>query len=121
MHGNRLLPKQLCRSFTLGCAWVRAQPPRRATSPRASAASWGARGASLTVRGGEEAPYVTDNGNLMLDLVFEGGIADPQAMATSLKGTIGVVEHGLFGGMTDSCIIAGADGPRMLGRSGGAG
>jgi len=78
-------------------------------------------GASLTVRGGEEAPYVTDNGNLILDLMFEGGIADPQAVATSLKVTIGVVEHGLFVGMTDSCIIAGADGPRMLGRSGGAG
>jgi ribose 5-phosphate isomerase A len=78
-------------------------------------------GASLTVRGGEEAPYVTDNGNLILDLMFEGGIDDPQAMATSLKVTIGVVEHGLFVGMTDSCIIAGADGPRMLGRSGGAG
>jgi len=78
-------------------------------------------GASLTVRGGEEAPYVTDNGNLILDLTFEGGIADPQALATSLKVTIGVVEHGLFVGMTDSCIVAGADGPRMLGRSGSAG
>jgi ribose 5-phosphate isomerase A len=78
-------------------------------------------GASLTVRGGEEAPYVTDNGNLILDLMFEGGIADPKALATSLKVTIGVVEHGLFVGMTHSCIVAGADGPRMLGRSGGAG
>jgi ribose 5-phosphate isomerase A len=78
-------------------------------------------GASLTVRGGEEAPYVTDNGNLILDLVFEGGIADPQMMAASLKITIGVVEHGLFVGMTDSCIVAGPDGPRMLGRSGGSG
>ena len=78
-------------------------------------------GASLTMRGGEEAPYVTDNGNLILDLTIEGGIADPQALATSLKVTIGVVEHGLFVGMTDSCIVAGADGPRMLGRSGGAG
>src|SRR6202045_2789589 len=36
-------------------------------------------GASLTVRGGEEAPYVTDNGNLILDLTFEDGIADPAA------------------------------------------
>ena len=78
-------------------------------------------GASLTVRGGEEAPFVTDNGNLILDLTFEGGIADPQAMATSLKTTIGVVEHGLFVGMTDSCIVAGPDGSRMLGRSVGAG
>jgi ribose 5-phosphate isomerase A len=88
---------------------------------RTTAERLAALGASLTVRGGEDAPYVTDNGNLILDLVFEGGIADPQAMATSLKITIGVVEHGLFVGMTDSCIVAGADGARMMGRSGGAG
>ena len=74
-------------------------------------------GASLTVRGGEEAPFVTDNGNLILDLMFEGAIADPQSLATSLKGITGVVEHGLFVGMTDTCIVAGPDGPRMLGRS----
>jgi len=74
--------------------------------------------ASLTVRGGEEAPYVTDNGNLILDLTFADGIADPAALATSLKVITGVVEHGLFVGMTDTCIVAGPDGPRMLGRSG---
>ena len=72
-------------------------------------------GASLTVRGGEEAPFVTDNGNLILDLTFDGGIANPAEMATVLKGTTGVVEHGLFIGMTDTCIVAGPDGPRILG------
>ncbi|TMD34230.1 MAG: ribose-5-phosphate isomerase A, partial [Chloroflexi bacterium] len=72
-------------------------------------------GASLTVRGGEEAPFTTDNGNLVLDLTFENGIADPAATGRSLKTTIGVVETGLFVGMTDTCIVAGPDGPRMLG------
>ncbi len=71
---------------------------------------------SLTLRGGEETPYVTDNGNLILDLTFESGIADPGALATSLKVITGVVEHGLFVGMTDTCIVAGPDGPRVLGR-----
>jgi ribose 5-phosphate isomerase A len=75
-------------------------------------------GASLTVRGGEEAPFVTDNGNLILDLTIEGGIADVESLSASLKLITGVVEHGLFVGMTDSCIVAGADGARMLGRSG---
>jgi ribose 5-phosphate isomerase A len=70
----------------------------------------------LTVRGGEEAPYITDNGNLVLDLSFETGIEDGPELATALKGTIGVVEHGLFLGMTDSCVVAGAEGPRVLGR-----
>jgi ribose 5-phosphate isomerase A len=78
-------------------------------------------GASLTVRGGEEAPLITDNGNLILDLTFEGGIADAAEVSTALKLIVGVVEHGLFVGMTDTCIVAGPDGPRVVGRlSGGA-
>ena len=72
-------------------------------------------GANLTVRGGEEVPYVTDNGNLIVDLIFEGGIPDPAGLGVSLKMITGVVEHGLFVGMTDTCIVAGPDGPRVLG------
>ena len=76
---------------------------------------------SLTVRGGEEAPYITDNGNLILDLVIGGGVVDAPALATTLKAMIGVVEHGLFVGLTDTCIVAGSDGPLVVGRlSGGA-
>ncbi len=69
----------------------------------------------LKVRGGEEQPYVTDNGNLILDLSFEGGIDDPAALGTEIKSTVGVMEHGLFVGMADTCIVAGASGPRVLG------
>ena len=76
-------------------------------------------GASLTVRGGEESPYITDNGNLILDLMIQGGISDPTALATVLKTTTGVVEHGLFVGMTDTCIVAGAEGPQVIGRLSG--
>ena len=76
---------------------------------------------SLTVRGGEEAPYITDNGNLILDLVIEGGIADAPGLAGELKAMTGVVEHGLFIGLTDTVIVAGPDGPLVVGRlSGGA-
>ncbi|TAN34808.1 ribose-5-phosphate isomerase RpiA [bacterium] len=78
-------------------------------------------GASLTLRGGEEAPYVTDNGNLILDLMVEGGIKDPAGFAEVLKRTAGVVEHGLFVGMTDTCIVGGPGGAKVVGRlSGGA-
>ena len=78
-------------------------------------------GASLRLRGGEEVPYITDNGNLILDLTFEDGISDAPALADALKRTIGVVEHGLFIGMTDTCIVGGPDGPLVVGRlSGGA-
>ena len=47
----------------------------------------------LKVRGGEEQPYLTDNGNLILDLSFEDGIADATALGSSLKAVTGVVEQ----------------------------
>jgi len=74
-------------------------------------------GVSLVVRGGEETPYVTDNGNLILDLTVGGGIKDPGALAVDLKKTLGLVEHGLFVGLTDTVIVAGPEGPRAIGRS----
>lgn len=69
----------------------------------------------LKVRGGEEAPYITDNGNLILDLSFADGIDDPAALGSEIKKTVGVIEHGLFLGMADTCIVAGSAGPRVLG------
>lgn len=72
-------------------------------------------GVRLVVRGGEEVPYVTDNGNLVLDLTVEGGIKDAGAFDAELKRITGVVEHGLFVGMTDTVIVAGPDGPRAIG------
>jgi len=75
-------------------------------------------GVSLTVRGGEESPYVTDNGNLVLDCTIEGGITHPARFGLDLKAVTGVVEHGLFTGMTDTCIVAGPDGPRPTRRAG---
>jgi ribose 5-phosphate isomerase A len=73
-------------------------------------------GVSLTVRGGEEAPYITDNGNLILNLTVDGGIKDAAALANALKTTTGVVEHGLFIGLTDTVIVAGPEGSRAIGR-----
>jgi ribose 5-phosphate isomerase A len=73
-------------------------------------------GSSLTLRGGEESPYITDNGNLILNLVVEGGIKDAAALADALKRTTGVVEHGLFIGLTDTVIVAGPEGPKAIGR-----
>jgi len=55
-------------------------------------------------------PAVTDNGNYIVDLFFEAPMADVPAAAEQLKNTVGVVDHGLFIGMTTACIIAGKDG-----------
>ncbi|GAC1472585.1 MAG: ribose-5-phosphate isomerase RpiA [Candidatus Dormibacteraceae bacterium] len=72
-------------------------------------------GVSLTVRGGEESPYITDNGNLILDVLVEGGIKDAASFGDVVKRTIGVVEHGLFVGLTDTVIAAGPDGAKSIG------
>jgi ribose 5-phosphate isomerase A len=72
-------------------------------------------GAVCRLRGGERAPFVTDNANLVLDLAFPGGIADAAAVAGALKATPGVVDHGLFVGMADACLLAGEHGVDVLG------
>jgi ribose 5-phosphate isomerase A len=78
-------------------------------------------GASLTVRGGEDTPYVTDNGNLILNLAVDGGIKDAPAFAKALKATTGVAEHGLFIALTDTLIVGGPEGPKVVGRLSGGG
>jgi len=55
-------------------------------------------------------PAVTDNGNYIVDLIFETPMADVPAAAEQLKNTVGVVDHGLFIGMTTACIVAAKDG-----------
>jgi len=51
-------------------------------------------------------PYITDEGNLILDC---SGllIDDPEAMAAKLDSIVGVVEHGLFLHMANLAVIAG--------------
>jgi ribose 5-phosphate isomerase A len=49
-------------------------------------------------------PFVTDNGNEILDCSF-GKIVDPPALARELSGTPGVVEHGLFIGLAKLAIV----------------
>jgi ribose 5-phosphate isomerase A len=53
-------------------------------------------------------PYVTDNGNHILDASFVR-IGDPSALARSLSETPGVVEHGLFIGLAKLALIGKGD------------
>lgn len=74
-------------------------------------------GARYTVRqtaDGRE--YHTDQGNLILDCDF-GPIADPAKLAMELEARAGIVEHGLFLGLTHSVVVAGASGIRELTRT----
>eukprot|EP00593_Proboscia_inermis_P011085 CAMPEP_0171303454 /NCGR_PEP_ID=MMETSP0816-20121228/12959_1 /TAXON_ID=420281 /ORGANISM="Proboscia inermis, Strain CCAP1064/1" /LENGTH=241 /DNA_ID=CAMNT_0011782695 /DNA_START=125 /DNA_END=850 /DNA_ORIENTATION=- len=53
---------------------------------------------------------ITDNGNYIVDLHFAEPIKNAPQMAADIKSTVGVVEHGIFCGMTTAVIIAGKDG-----------
>ncbi len=60
-------------------------------------------------------PFVTDNGNYILDCHF-GTIDDPYALSAELKNKAGIVEHGLFLDLASEVIIAAGDGIRSLRR-----
>ena len=62
-------------------------------------------------------PFVTDQGNLIVDCAFPR-IAEPEVLAFALTRVPGVVEHGLFLGLCDVAIVAGPAGVRTLRHSG---
>jgi ribose 5-phosphate isomerase A len=64
-------------------------------------------GAELRTEDGE--PVVTDEGHYLLDcpLPDDGDLA---ALATALKATVGVVEHGLFLGLASEALLGTPDG-----------
>ncbi len=64
---------------------------------------------------GAGAPYVTDNGNALLDCAF-GAIEDPARLDASLREIHGVVATGLFVGLTDAVVVAADEGVRVLAR-----
>jgi ribose 5-phosphate isomerase A len=65
------------------------------------------------IRADGDRPYVTDNGNLVVDLTT-GPIADPGALDAALRAVPGVLVTGLFVAMADVVIVAGPDGVTTL-------
>jgi ribose 5-phosphate isomerase A len=59
--------------------------------------------------------FVTDGGGYILDCAF-GAMADAAARDRSVREIVGVVETGLFIGMTSAVMVAGASGVRELSR-----
>ncbi|HMS17836.1 MAG TPA: ribose 5-phosphate isomerase A, partial [Planctomycetota bacterium] len=51
-------------------------------------------------------PLYTDNGNVILDCHFSGGIDDPEGLDRVLNDRPGVVGHGMFLGLCDRAILA---------------
>jgi ribose 5-phosphate isomerase A len=62
-------------------------------------------GASVALRGDGAGPFVTDEGNWILDANF-GPIDDPPRLAALLQERAGIVEHGLFIGLAHDLLVA---------------
>ena len=50
-------------------------------------------------------PVVTDQGNLVLDVQFSGGISDPASLEQEINNLPGVLENGLFVNLTDQVLV----------------
>ena len=65
---------------------------------------------------------VTDQGNLVLDVRFDGGIADPVDLERSVNNIPGVLENGLFVNLADEVLVGevnnGVAGVRRLDKAG---
>lgn len=70
-------------------------------------------GATPQLRLGEGNVFVSNNGNYILDCHFQT-IANPAELHNQLKLLLGVVETGLFIGMTDTVIIGGDEQIKVL-------
>ncbi len=55
-------------------------------------------------------PYITDNGNMIVDCAFAEGITDAAALARDLDALAGVLGHGLFLGMASVVLVATGNG-----------
>lgn len=80
---------------------------------------WNVSARGLAALGGQPArreldgrPFLTDEGNLILDCRFR--IEDPAALAQAIQGIPGVVAHGLFLGLATMVVVAGREGLRLL-------
>ena len=78
-------------------------------------AELGARPALRPLHDDPRRPFVTDEGHYILDCHL-GPITHPETLAARIKAIVGVVEHGLFIGMTERVYIAGPQGVREYDR-----
>ena len=72
------------------------------------------RGARRGRAGGQGHPHLGSHGNYVIDARFPRGIDDARATERWLNALPGVVENGLFVGMTHLVIVGQDDGSRHL-------
>jgi ribose 5-phosphate isomerase A len=60
---------------------------------------------SLRMATKKAGPVVTDQGNLILDVMFNEGIKNPKEIEMSINNIPGVLENGLFVDLTDKVLV----------------
>ena len=78
-------------------------------------AELGARPVLRPLRDDPAHPFVSDEGHYILDC-HVGPITQLEALAARIKATVGVVEHGMFIGMTERVYVGGPQGVREYDR-----
>ena len=73
-------------------------------------------GAQPRLRLAADGPFLTDEGNYILDCRYPGGIDDPFALRDAIHRIPGVVEDGLFLGLVHAAVIASAQGVTLIER-----
>ena len=66
-------------------------------------------GCRAIMRQKEDSPFITDNGNYILDCHF-GSISDPAVLQQQINSIPGVVENGLFVKMATLVVVGYSDG-----------
>ena len=60
---------------------------------------------SLRMATKKAGPVVTDQGNLILDVLFDDGINNPKDIEMKINNIPGVLENGLFVDLTDKVLV----------------
>ena len=60
---------------------------------------------SLRMAAKKAGPVVTDQGNLILDVLFNDGITNPKEVEMTINNIPGVLENGLFVDLTDKVLV----------------
>ncbi len=68
----------------------------------------------VSLRGGSEDPFFTDNDGFILDCSFGPSISDPKSLESTIGSISGVVEVGLFVGICDAVVMASHEGVSTL-------
>jgi ribose 5-phosphate isomerase A len=75
-------------------------------------------GSTLSLRTDGSSPFVSNNGNYILDCAFAEGIEDPAGMESAINQIPGVVCNGLFIDLADEALVGREDSVEHLRRGG---